>query len=85
MNEIVKILILGILFAIVAIITFSILDDGEEQMKKHLLQVYGFEKEGAFWVKLGHSIATETVEKMSIFMLVDYLEACNEDGEDPSS
>lgn len=54
-------------------------------MKKHLLQTYGFEKEGAFWTKPGRSIPTETVEKMSIFMLVDYLEACNEGGDDPSS
>ena len=30
MSETVKFLILGILFAIVAIITFSILDNGEE-------------------------------------------------------
>lgn len=74
MNETIKFLILGILFAIVAVITFNILDNGEEQMKKHLLQTYGFEKEGAFWTKPGRSIPTETVEKMSIGMLIDYLE-----------
>ena len=74
MSETVKFLILGILFAIVAIITFSILDNGEEQMKEHLLQTYGFEKEGAFWAKPGRSISTETVEKMTIFRLIDYLE-----------
>lgn len=74
MNEMVKFLILGILFAIVAVITFNILDNGEEQMKEYLLQAYGFKKDGIFWAKLGHSIAVETVEKMSIGMLVDYLE-----------
>ena len=46
-------------------------------MKKHLLQAYGFKKDGIFWAKLGHSIAVETVEKMSIGMLVDYLEREN--------
>ena len=85
MNETVKILILGILFAIVAIITFNILDSGNDRIKDSILEAYGFKKDGIFWVKPGRSIATETVEKMSIGMLVDYLEACNEGGEDPSS
>jgi len=74
MSEAVKFLILGVFFAIVAVITFNILDSGEEQMKEYLLQVYDFKKEGAYWAKPGRSIPIETVERMSIFMLIDYLE-----------
>ena len=74
MSEAVKFLILGVFFAIVAIITFNILDSGEEEMKEYLLQVYEFKKEGAFWAKPGRSIPIETVERMSVFMLIDYLE-----------
>ena len=74
MSEAVKFLILGVFFAIVAVITFNILDSGEEQMKEYLLQVYEFKKEGAFWAKPGRSIPIETVERMSVFMLIDYLE-----------
>ena len=77
MSEAVKFLILGVLFAIVAVITFNVLDSGEEQMKEYLLQVYEFKKEGMFWAKPGRSIPIETVERMSVFMLIDYLEKEN--------
>lgn len=74
MSETVKFLILGIFFAIVAVITFNILDSGNDRIKDSILEAYGFKKDGIFWSKPGRSITTETVEKMSIGMLVDYLE-----------
>lgn len=74
MSEIVKFLILGGLFAIVAIIVFIILDSNVDKAKEKLLEAYGFQLDGVFWIKPGFSIATETVESMSLGRLMDYLE-----------
>ena len=82
MSEFVKFLILGVLFAIVAIAIFKILDRSADKMKERVLEAYGFQLDGVFWVKPGYSISTETVEKMSVGRLVDYLERWEEKRED---
>lgn len=74
MSETVKFLILGGLFAIVAIIVFIILDSNIDKAKEKLLEAYGFQLDGAFWTRLGYSIAIETVKNMSLGRLMDYLE-----------
>ena len=78
MSEFVKFLILGILFAIVAVLNFCMLSEKREKTKEEILQFYEFYKDGVFWVKPGYSISTETVEKMSVGRLVDYLERWRE-------
>lgn len=78
MSEFMKFLILGVLFAIAAVITIITLSGGNERMKERILETYDFKKDGVFWVKPGYSISTETVEKMSVGRLADYLERWRE-------